>query len=377
MPVLPWITTETSMNRPENMPFPRSLQNSQAGGPKRVVVAGHGEVFRNKIKPALEFMGIHEFLIFSPSYQGGGKLINLEDAPSDSLVLILSPNKFHLEQALICLNIGLPFYMEKPLAIDQAEIDRFTDAFSGRQLAKCCCGDYYFFKALPLLAFFLSDWRLKAEPWLSALPPRGVFGDVVRVEGRLFESGHDLRGTLEHRAWLTKVASGGGMLLDLMVHFTNIFLLLGYSFDKLSSCALYKNIDGQLGCFTPLDSDAICEDRAEVRGFLNGHIPFSFEVSKYAERQDRWLKFHDRDNRQLVMRFDLHNTLEIISPNSDEPKAEICLRVDPYLLTMSEALHFLLTPGPPARLYFEEQAASICLIEKMKTLYFKGPRNDG
>lgn len=59
--------------------------------PGPLVVVGAGEVFVKKIRPQLEKLGLSQFLIYDPAYEGPGHLDRLEAAPADRPALILSP----------------------------------------------------------------------------------------------------------------------------------------------------------------------------------------------------------------------------------------------------------------------------------------------
>lgn len=198
---------------------------------------------------------------------------------------------------------------------------------------------------------------------MAAAGVRPEFGPVVRVAGCLHE-----KMVLSHRAWLSRTAEGGGMLLDLMVHLTTILKILGWTVTGLSAVRLegYESEGG----FQPLSDPGRGEDRAVLAGWLNETVPFRLAVSKYAAVQDRWLRFEDDKGRivQLVFGPD-RNYLEV-SEKGAEPSFRLELTVDPYWLTLREAGSFLGAGPAGGRKYFAVQAESMALAERGRQVYW-------
>lgn len=337
---------------------------------KPVIVIGRGEVFQKKIKPALEHLGVRDFLIFDPGYAGPGKVDSLDSLPAGHLALVLSPNNFHLDQALELIRQDVSFYVEKPVCINSRELEILAAALRS-QRAKIYFGDYYFFKGLPLTNALNAS--APYGQWLSGtaatLPGPEA---LLRVEGRLHEGGEAACGALGPRTWLSQAASGGGMLLDLMIHLTNIIGFSGLRLTEIRHCSLFSRITEKSGAFEELSSPDLGEDMGTVSAWLNQSVPLELSVAKYAPEHDRWLKLCYQNGLTATLSFEAVNTLTVEDPVNQHHQV-VSLTIDPYLLTMYDALGFLQDDSIPipAERFFKEQAASVALIEKMKELYWK------
>ncbi len=159
--------------------------------------------------------------------------------------------------------------------------------------------------------------------------------------------------------------------MDLMIHFTNILEVLDYRIAEIEDCVLYKFVGPEKGRFELLDSPERGEDMAAVKGTLTDGTPVNLSVAKYAAAHELWLKFEDESGWRATLFFDPLNSLEIEDPKTGT-KLQVTLTVDPYYLTMLEAMHFFQEQGEAKTKYFEQQAASISLIERMKNCYWAG-----
>ena len=355
--------------------YPDCLKNKFKDLRRPIVIVGRGQVFTNKIRPALVHLGCDDFLIYSPDYQGRGRLASLGSAPADSIAFILSPNAFHLEQARRLIDLGRPFYLEKPIGRDAREVEQLERALSEEHCPRVYLGDYYIFKALPFLALF--GLAAPYESWISGRPELFPLELITEVEGRLHEGGEEPCGRLGTRTWLDRAADGGGMLLDLMVHLVNILECAGLSLTELTECRLWRNVGGRLGLFQDLDDGEKAEDMASVSGFLNRSVAVKLSVAKYALEHDRWLKITAVGGRRAVMRFGAANTLELYGPDRLEPDARVSLAIDPYLLTMADALNYLSGSGGEAAKFHRPQIRAVKLIDQMKALYWGARKQEG
>ncbi len=334
------------------------------GRPDSIVICGAGAVFRQKIKPALQGLGISRFFIYDPGPAPERpddqlRLERLEDAPARLPVLILSPNRFHLEQTLGFMERGHPVYLEKPAVVSAREGRRLARALAANPGARLYCGDYYLFKAWPLLALLKPAWAAGDGPPLSsstkifspmpALPPS-------RIEGRYNET----ETKSARRPWLDE--PGGGVLLDLLLHYLNILCILELPPLKIEEARRFKNLaDGGRKLLTAPDE---AENGAEVLARGPGGIAIRLSVSNRAPETRRFLRFIWERGPTLTMVFgEDENFLEV---ENHAQNGRLTLAEAPYVSTMRQALDFLRDPFSSGAAHFDGQLMAIEAIEAIR-----------
>ncbi|MFJ7978010.1 Gfo/Idh/MocA family protein [Peribacillus sp. NPDC096379] len=140
------------------------------------------------------------------------------------IVSICTPNHLHADIAVYALLNGVNVHCEKPLAINAAEAQRIVDAknISGK-------------KVMVGLNNRFTNEMVKLKQYIDV----GFFGDIYHAKaGWKRRSGIPGRGT-----WFTNQAlSGGGVMIDLGVHFLDLPLfLLGLPEPSYITGATYQN----------------------------------------------------------------------------------------------------------------------------------------
>ncbi|MDR1242473.1 MAG: hypothetical protein LBM00_06810 [Deltaproteobacteria bacterium] len=328
-----------------------------------VTIFGAGEVFRSKIRACLTELGVSNFNIYSPKLTPAPKITDFQ---LHGPVLILSPNAFHLPQIEHVLKKGHPCYVEKPMVISVAELEQLRE-LAANSCAPLYCGDYYYFKALPLLLRYgrleqYREYAAQSGEYAHAASP------IVSVEAALLEGGGEASGSIEHRAWLGDAKAGGGMLLDLMLHLTNILNMLGLNLETVSMATLGR-FDRKTRQFRRLAASSEAEDYAEIRGALTGGIPVAMKAGKYSPRHERFVRLRHADGCVTTLHFTKDNIAETVDKNGKR-LWQSKLLADPYLLTMRDAFAFFRDHAnmkeKPCACFFEEQALSIRQIDMIK-----------
>lgn len=336
---------------------------------KEVNILGAGEVYQKKIKPALKYLGIEHFKIFDPNYtnlsQNETRINSIDELSSNSITFILSPNKFHLTQSIELIKKQVAVYIEKPFVVNKQELEIFEKTGINSPVY---LGDYYIFKALGLLSLvgikmpfkkFIEIKLDKDEKLLRSIHSnKQILGEINKIEGCLLEGGN--LGTIQHRNWLSEKGQGG-MLLDLMIHLTNIVFMAGFKISEINNSILYESAE-KIGDYKILSEDKV-EDLAKVSGIMNNDIEFNFTAGKNAVFSDRWLKFTDKNGYSLELVFNSNN--EVFYRYKDEILGKLLVKLDPYILTMMDAFSFFREEKNFVK-YFDIQKNSICAIEDFK-----------
>ncbi|WP_163538063.1 Gfo/Idh/MocA family oxidoreductase [Gracilibacillus sp. YIM 98692] len=139
-------------------------------------------------------------------------------------VSICTPNHLHADIAVYALRQGINVHCEKPLAINAKEAQRIVDA-KNRSGKKVMIG----------LNNRFTNEMVKLKQYID----QGFFGDIYQAKaGWKRRSGIPGRGT-----WFTnKALSGGGVMIDLGVHFLDLPLfLLGLPEPSYITGSTYQN----------------------------------------------------------------------------------------------------------------------------------------
>jgi len=177
----------------------------------KVIVLGLGSIGMRHARN-LKFLGIHEILGVDPSVErqerfsseiGGGAYSELTSEVSHGaqLVVIASPNRFHIEQAQGCVELGIHLFIEKPLGISNDNIDHLIKMVREKEI----------------YAHIGSNWKFHpAFIRMKELLDQNVIGTVVGAQvlaGQWLPDWHpweDYRLGYSARADL-----GGGIVLDM------------------------------------------------------------------------------------------------------------------------------------------------------------------
>lgn len=150
------------------------------------------------------------------------------DADAADAVYIATPNKFHAEQTVRCLEAGIHVFCEKPMAMNAAEGERMIEAArrAGRKLT-----------------INLSYRATGPARAARAVAEEGLLGDVYFARTGWMRS----RG-IPGRGWFaTRELSGGGPLIDLGVHRIDLGLwLMGHPEPVAVSGATYDALGKRL-----------------------------------------------------------------------------------------------------------------------------------
>lgn len=344
-------------------------------------IIGAGQVFQQRIGPSLHFLGVENKVILDPNLnkellgQRDQRIDNLEAITEDHIGFILSPNNRHVSQVIELAGRKVSVYVEKPIAINKEEISEL-DKVVAETKVPIYFADYYLFKALGLFALmgvempFKEHLRIEHDPngkLADAIKTcKPILDKIVKVKGYLLEGGQTLPATIEGREWLGDLKQGGGMLLDLMVHLTNITNMLDLKIKSISSAWLGVN-EGIRGKYRPIDSGEFetAEDFAKVEGTATNGAEVEFAVGKFAKEHDRYLLLEDENGYALRLAFTSDNSVEWRDANGDF-LGKVNLLADPYFLTMTHAIEHL-TKGNGA-MFYEPQRESVLKIEEMQKI---------
>jgi predicted dehydrogenase len=136
---------------------------------------------------------------FGTEYHDYQKMISREKL---DLVSICTPNKFHAEMAIACLNAGIDVLLEKPIAVNMKEAEAIRTAVktSGRRL---------------MVAFShrFNDLNVAAKAALTA----GKIGKPYMIRVRFAHTG-PFPGWAKTDWFYNPEMAGGGALMDMAVH---------------------------------------------------------------------------------------------------------------------------------------------------------------
>ncbi|MCM3030710.1 Gfo/Idh/MocA family protein [Niallia sp. MER 6] len=146
------------------------------------------------------------------------------DKENLDIVSICTPNSLHTPIAIYALLHGVHVHCEKPLALNAIEAQKIVDAKnkSGKQLM-----------------IGLNNRFTNEAVFLKRLIDAGYLGEIYKAKtGWIRRSGIPGRGT-----WFTnKEVAGGGVMIDLGVHFLDLALyLMGLPEPKYVTGATYQN----------------------------------------------------------------------------------------------------------------------------------------
>jgi len=309
---------------------------------------------------------------------------SFDEIQKDSIALILSPNKFHVEQLCeLTDNRNIKgIYCEKPMAINKSDL-RILDNLINKTQKPVYFGDFFYYKALGLLSLTGIPMPYKNLLHIEYDETNGliadavnnsvsVLGKIIRTEGRLVKSGHP---SLLNRRWIDNKAEGGGVLLDLFVHLLNLTNLMGLNIDTIERTEIKKYlhaglIDAPKGLFRELQSHEV-EDYAHVVGKMQNGAEFDFKCAQHEIKKANYLLLEDENHNKLKVSLSRTDRSVEYRDKSDKILARINLNVSPYLIMMHHALNYLSLSENTAPFFYKEQHESIMQIENIKKLASK------
>lgn len=156
---------------------------------------------------------------------GCAVFVNLEQAFASldfDAVVVSSPNEFHYEQALFCINNNIPVLIEKPITDNLSTAKKLVE-ISQRQKSKVLIGHHRTYS--PLLE--------TAKEFITS----SRFGNLISVHG----SALFLKPGSYFEAGLWRTKMGGGPLLINMIHEIGIMRYLCGEIYKVSALATRGN----------------------------------------------------------------------------------------------------------------------------------------
>jgi len=142
------------------------------------------------------------------------------------IVSVCTPNSFHADISIHALKNGVNVHCEKPLAVNAIEAQRIVDA-KNKSGKKVMVG--------------LNNRFTNEATYLKKYIDAGYIGEIYKAKaGWIRRSGIPGRGT-----WFTnKQVAGGGVLIDLGVHYLDLALfLMGMPEPLYVTGATYQNFD--------------------------------------------------------------------------------------------------------------------------------------
>jgi predicted dehydrogenase len=358
--------------------YPPSAKDTKAG--MNVAVLGAGDVFQKMIRPVFQHLGIScQIYDTNESLSLAPREVRVEHPKGfdrQSPVFILTPPRLHVQQVIDCISKQKPFYCEKPIGVTNEEMNRLEDIMQGIKTPGYF-GDFHYFMGLAMTSLMgvnmpykntleiVSDETGKIAEALRTGTP--LIERVKRVVGHYMMGATTVGGTVEGRVWLDNRRAGGGMLTDLMPHFTNNCALMGMRVHTISSSELKMKTDLP-GVYTPIakgDTEST-EYYAKVTGTLTNGADFEFEVAKYAAKNDLFLELEGGSGEKLRLDYlppNRKNSVTFLGSDGGV-QGEVKTTIDPYFLTISHALeHF--DSREMGALFFSEQAETVRVMERM------------
>jgi predicted dehydrogenase len=322
--------------------------------------------------------GIH---IYDPKLQqpGGARpqynetvLASLSDIPPDSIVIQLTPNKYHvpmMEELAKNPNVT-GIYTEKPIGLDSSQMRR-VKAVADTAGKTMVLGDHELF-VMPAL-YKAMGLKVPGHEYvdISSVPPgpfrealeagRPLLGEIKHVKGV-----HHELGNIEGRQGL-RTRGEGGVMLDLYVHFLNGLGVLGMKPVRYSSVRLKQadRVDGRTELKPMPREGAAAEDYANLKGRMSNGATFEFDVQQFAEARESRLELTDVLGRRLVLHRDSH-TVEVF--DGDLLVGTLRHDVNVYWGMMDYALSYM-GRRSGGTMFLPEQTDAISAIEAANAAY--------
>lgn len=307
---------------------------------KQASVVGAGSIFSNFLKfgEIIDFyynpkMG--NISIFDPKFLNDN---GMKAAPDDYNVLkslddirggsvyIISPNKFHVPQMTqLSKNEDIKgIYTDKPVCISKKELAELEKTVQTSK-TPLYFGDFFFFSQIPAIrlmgvkmpykdAITVQFDNSKNKTFSSSIENAEPFytsNEIKNIVCKTIEQGSE---NFEKRGWLKNKEAGGGVLLDLQVHISNLLNLTGLELTNIDSVSA-KKFNGKE--FSSL-KDGEVEDRAVIEGKINRTIPVYMETAQYMPKRENYIWIEGKDGNKIKITTDVFDKkTELINENGN------------------------------------------------------------
>lgn len=272
-------------------------------------------------------------------------------------VMILTPNGFHSQIACMCLDLGYPTFVEKPLATTSSGLNNVL--LRVRSHPRLYCSDFYpDVRAVPLRLFFGASipWledriQVEGDQSLWVLGAEAI-GHVHEIEAVLMEGEGEARG-FEAREWLWDPIHGG-VVWDLAYHYLTLWhFLFG---GPLSLSEAHAGIIGNAPISKPAETQAKLSFVSKTGRRLVLHV-----MKYHSGPNERFFKVKGSLG-EAKMVFSDQNILTVLAKD----KSCCCILMDDYHALVSEAFGrwLLSSPSHPYGLDAAKFAVSTALEAK-------------
>lgn len=237
---------------------------------------------------------------------------------------IISPHKFHSAQLeeLAQKEILDGVYTDKPMCINKRELNNIDNIVT-KTNTPLYFGDFFFFSQIPALrlmgvpmpykdAITVQFDKTKDKKFTNSIKtatPLYKEDQIKKVTCKTIEKCTD---DFLKRKWLQEKENGGGVILDLQVHISNLLNLMGLELTKINSITAEKFENGSFRPVTKTEA----EDRAVIKGKLNDKIPVYMETAQFMNERDNSIIFEMKDGKKLKIYTDVFDKkVELIDRN--------------------------------------------------------------
>ena len=325
--------------------IPSSFANCFAD--KKTNIVGAGSIFSNffHIDDVLDsYFGDRKNIeVFDPRFLSGEqppegyKPVESYDGIKTGSAIIFSPNIFHARQVdeLSKRETLDGIYVEKPMCINREELKELEKTVKASK-TPLYFGDYFYFgqiaglrlMGVPMpykesvnIEFDNSDGKKFTNSIDKAIP---FFknDEIKSIQCNFTEQGAD---DILNRQWLWSREKGGGVLLDLQVHASNLLNLMGLELTNVDSvqayeypCHLSKKYNPyrekplphipkmERGKYRPLE-EGEAEDKVTVLGKVKGNIPIDISVAQYEKERSNNIIIEGKNNQKIRITIDDFN----------------------------------------------------------------------
>ena len=196
---------------------------------------------------------------------------DLLDSGKVDAVSICTPNNIHCEIALAAIERGIPFAVEKPVGLCEAQVARVLEAAEKKGVPHMVCFSYRF---------------KSAARYIRALVQKGELGGIYHINGEYLQAWGlpDARGGKPTPlAWrFVKDITGSGALGDLGCHILDLFrFMLDREFTRVSADMDTFITERELiggGGTGKVDVD----DYINIVGQMEGKVAANLSITRYA-----------------------------------------------------------------------------------------------
>ncbi|MBQ8886230.1 MAG: hypothetical protein IJY61_00830 [Candidatus Gastranaerophilales bacterium] len=387
--------------------IPSSFANCFAD--KKTNIVGAGSIFSNffHIDDVLDsYFGDRENIqVFDPKFSNGDvppkgytTVQDYEDV-KDGSAIIFSPNIFHAKQVKELSERGTldGIYVEKPMCINREELKELEKTVK-KSKTPLYFGDYFYFgqiaglrlMGVPMpykesvnIDFDNSDGNKFTKSIDTAIP---FFkeDEIASIQCNFTEQGAD---DILDRQWLWSKEKGGGVLLDLQVHASNLLNLMGLELTDIDAvtaeeypCHLSKKYNPhrekplphipkmERGKYRPL-KDGEAEDKVTILGEVNGKIPIDISVAQYEKERSNNIVIVGKNQQKIKITIDDFNKHVELLDKDDNVIAKASSNARSYALMLHHAQTFFNdkeTNKTP--MFFDTQKKTLEQIFKIKDI---------